>query len=266
MSEISEKIKEFSNEFLLEQFNNRQHEYTDEAIALMQEEISLRNLNGNMPEENKNDVSDNEESLDTDDELVPIDNKFNRTDLVLAQSILTEEKIPFYVTSSTQSSALPLENEATNSFSIHIPKNQLEEAKECLNKHFHTTNGLYSAKYSTVKERLKSLCFYEIDLTGKELDEEVDVQFSLQESTNIRRYIEKLVNEADAIEQKSDRVLFYVDNLQDCLSHINEENRSSFPRADLLAILEVMQVYCDNEDFPQTLEKTAEVLLNFFIP
>ena len=105
MSEISEKIKEFSDEFLLEQFNNRGHEYTDEAIALMQEEISLRNLNGNMPEENKNEVSDNEESENMEDELIPIDNKFNRTDLVLAQSILTDEEIPFYVTSSTQSSA-----------------------------------------------------------------------------------------------------------------------------------------------------------------
>lgn len=263
MSEISEKIKEFSDEFLLEQFNNRRHEYTDEAIALMQEEIALRNLNGKPLD--KNEVSVNEESEEIDDELIPIDNKFNRTDLVLAQSILTEEKIPFFVTSSTQSSALPMESETINSFSIHIPKSQLDKANECLNRHFHTKDGIYSAKYSNIKERLKSLCFYEIDLTGKELDEEVDVQFSPQESTDIRRYIEKLASEAETIEQNSGRVLFYVDNLQDCLNHINEKNRSSFPRGDLLAILEAMQVYCDNEDFPQTLEKTAEVLLKFFI-
>ena len=266
MSEISKKIKEFNDEFLLEQFYDRKHEYTDEAIALMQEEISLRNLSCSHQENNKNEVSDHKESEVVEDELIPIDNKFNRTDLVLAQSILTEEGIPFYVTSSTQSSALPLENDAANSFSIHIPKTQMDKANECLNRHFHTKDGLFSAKYSTIKEHLKSLCFYEIDLSGQELDEEVEVQFSLQESSDIRRYIEKLVTEAEDIEQESERVLFYVDNLQDCLAHINEENRSSFPRVDLLAILEVMQVYCDNEDFPQTLEMTAEVLLNFFLP
>ena len=105
MSEIRDKIKEFSDDFLLEQFYLKKNDYTEEALAFMKEEISLRNLEDNIYE--KTEDEDTEEIVDMDDELAPLDSKFNRTDLVLAQSILTEEKIPFFVSSSTHSSAIP---------------------------------------------------------------------------------------------------------------------------------------------------------------
>lgn len=263
MSEILKKIKEFNDEFLLEQFYMKKNDYTEEAIALMQEEISLRNLEDNIFE--KSEDADTKETVDIDDELVPLDNKFNRTDLVLAQSILTEEKIPFYVTSSTQSSALPIETETISSFSISIPKSQQQKAQECLGKHFHSTDGLFSAKFSSIKERLKSFCFYDISLLADELEEEVDVQFSSEESSKIEIYVKKLIEEAETIEQEPENVLFYVDNLQECLNHLKDKNYSGFTRTDLLTILEVLQVYCENEDFPPILECTAEVLLNFFV-
>ena len=213
----------------------------------------------------KTEDEDTEEIVDMDDELVPLDSKFNRTDLVLAQSILTEEKIPFFVSSSTHSSAIPIETETIGSYNISIPKSQLEKAKECLNKHFHSTNGLFSAKFSNIKERLKSFCFYDISLSIDELEEEVDVQFSSDESLKIEKYVKKLIEEAETLEQESENVLFYVDNLQECLNHLQDKNYSGFTRADLLTILEVLQVYCEKEDFPPILEHTAEALLNFFV-
>ena len=263
MSEIRDKIKEFSDEFLLEQFYMKKNDYTEEALALMKEEISLRNLEDNIYENAED--AETEETVYIDDELVPLDNKFNRTDLVLAQSILTEEKIPFYVSSSTQSSALPIETEAISSYSISIQKSQREKAQECLNKHFHSTNGLFSAKFSNIKERLKSFCFYDISLSVDELEEEVDVHFSSEESSKIEIYVKKLIDEAETIEQESENVLFYIDNLQECLNHLKDKNYSGFTRADLLTILEVLQVYCENEDFPPILDNTAEALLNFFV-
>lgn len=265
MSEIRDKIKEFGDEFLLEQFYLKKSDYTEEALALMKEEISLRNLEDNVYVERKEKSPDDKEKEIEMEELIPLENKFNRTDLVLAQSILTEEKIPFYVTSSTHSSAIPLEAETINSYSISIPKSQLEKAVESLSKHFHSTDGLFSAKYSNIKERLKSFCFYDISLSVDELEEKVNVQFSPEESIQIDLYVKKLIEEAETIERESEKVLFYVDNLHECLNHLQDKNYTGFTRTDLLTILEALQVYCENEDFPPVLESTAEAILNFFI-
>lgn len=264
MSEIIERIKEFGDEFLLEQYNQRKDDYTEEALTLMKEEITLRNLENNIHVKNSEESTEENDSGNEQEELIPLENKFSRTDLILAQSILTEEKIPFFVTSSTQSSALPIEAEAINSYSISVPKSQMEKTKESLNKHFHSTGGLFSAKFLTIKERLKSFCFYDISLSADELEEEVDVQFSSEESMKIELYINKLYKEAEILELKSEKVLFYIDNLQECLNHLKDPNCSTFTKTDLLTILEALQVYCDEEDFPPLLENTAEVLLNFF--
>lgn len=269
MSEIREKIKDFSDEFLLEQYYNNRHEYTPDAVAFMQEEISARKLNNKDKKTPDKNANGNSLSGDTvteymQEDFVPFDHGFYQTDLLLAQAILREEKIPFYVDSNVSSDTLPLANEANRYFTINIPKSLLEKVRETIDKHFDKSDGLFSVKYSNVKERLKSFCFYEIQLTGSEMEQEIDIHFTAQESYDIQKYIDKLINEADTLEQESGKVLFYFDNLKECAKRITEKKRSTFSQTDLLTILEVLQVYCNSEDFPALLDNTAEALLNFF--
>lgn len=264
MSEIHSRIRGFSDEFLLEQFHHKSHEYTEEALSCMEEEIKARNLT------DEDQGTDDQEQADTElpdysqEDFVPLDHAFFQVDLLIVRELFMDEKIPFVVDTQMSSSALPIESESTNYAKIQVPKSLFEKAKEKIDNHFNSGKGVYSVKYSDIKERLRSVSFYEIDLTEEELHEKIEVSFSEDELKHIRSYVTKLAQEAETLEKDPERVLFYLDNLDECKRVVGKNKPTEFSRADLLTILEALQVYCGEGDFPQELDNTIEALLNFF--
>jgi hypothetical protein len=262
MADLKDTIKTFSDEYLLELYHNRGEEYTQDAVQMMEAEIALRNIG---KEEDNSAVKKDEIVLDlANAEFVPFDHSFYQTDLLFAQAILRDEKIPCIVDSGNWGDVLPVESEASQSFTIHVPQIMLEKAHQLIDEHFIRSEGYYQLRYSEVKDRLTLLSFNEIPLSQKQLEEEVEVQFTAQEKTALIPYLNKLLQQADELEEKTQRVVFYYDNIEECLSHITRNNREQFSRMDLLTILEVLQIYCDDTDFPEYLLRTAEALLTFF--
>jgi hypothetical protein len=267
MADIHEKIKAFSDEFLLAQYLNNRSEYTPEAVACMEQEITARTLDADRL---KTDTSGNT-SAETDDisryreeEFVPFNHGFYQTDLLLAGEMLREAKVPFTLDTSMSSNTIPIESEGTRYYTIHVPKSLLEKARACVDQHFDARDGHYFVKFTTMAERLKAFNFHELSIPTKELSEEIEVQFSEQEAEAISALLLTCENEADTIEQESGRMLFYYDNLRDCHDHVSDTNRTHFSCSDLLTILETMQVFCDKENYPRSLDPTAEILLDFF--
>jgi hypothetical protein len=72
------------------------------------------------------------------------------------------------------------------------------------------------------------------------------------------------MEEADDVEERTGRMLFYFDNLGEVAGRLERGTEASLTRADLLTILETLQVYCDEEGYPESLDSVAEGLLSFF--
>ncbi len=264
MLEIQQKIKGFSDEFLLDQFYNKSHEYTNEAVVYMEEEIKTRNLTIEEENADNQSPSDIEQSEYAKEDFIALEHGFFQVDLLIVRELFLEDNIPFYVDTQMSSSALPIESEATNYAKVQVPKSLLEKARDKIDNHFDNAKGVYTVKYSDIKDRLRSVSFYEIDLSEDELNENVEVSFSSEELPHIKTYLKKLAKEAETREEDPDRVLFYLDNLEGCIKAVEKNNPSEYSRADLLTILETFQVYCSEGDFPQELDGTIEALLNFF--
>ncbi len=262
MSEIQEKIKNFNDDFLLEQFFNQSQEYTEEAVELMEKEIALRDLDTSEYEIDEEKEREMEQYAQED--FTALDNGFNQVDLLIVRELLLENDVPFLVDTSGSSSALPIETEATHTYSVRVPESLMEKAKALIDEQFHSKDGVYAVKYDGIKDRLKAVNFFEIDLKESELQELLEVSFSSEESTLLCQYLEKLNAEADAIEQEQERVLFFFDNIEECLQRLQDTENNQFSRADLLTLLETCQIYCDQDSFPQQLESTIEALLSFF--
>jgi CCR4-NOT transcriptional regulation complex NOT5 subunit len=195
---------------------------------------------------------------------VPLECGFFQVDLLIVRELFQEEKIPFFVDTQMSSSALPIESETTNYAKVQVPKSLLEKAREKIDSHFRNVDGVYRVKYSGIKDRLRSVSFYEVDLSEEELHETVEVSLSLDELHHIRTYLNRLAQEAEILEKESERVLFHIDNLEECLKKVEKNDPSDFSRADLLTILEALQVYCEEDEFPLDLDSTIEALLTFF--
>jgi len=263
MSDIRKKIKEFTDEFLIEQFLTKQHEYTPEAVSFLEEEIAVRHLREKYKDtflQEETTAGDEEKHLD--EELIPFEHAFNQVNIMLARSLLVEEKIPVIITASSSSSAIPLETEASKLYTIRVPQSLFEKATACIGAIFHVSNSQYVPRYSDTKERLRSFSAHEANPEGEEPGEEITVVFTPDESVQIAQYIQRLLAEADTIEENG-RTIFYFDNLQECHNHVREWKRSQYSRTDLFTIIEVLQIYCDDPEFPPALEKTAEALIDF---
>lgn len=265
---IREAIRNFSDQHLIDQYLHKRDEYTEEALIYLKEEIDSRNID---LEQNDLDSSgshssenDDMQAEDSHDKFVPLDHNFFQADILLAQSILNENKIPFIITNAQAADPIPLHTESNRLYTVHVPEDLSVKAQECIRQHFDNAKGYYQIKYSSVKERLKSFQFFEIHLSEEELNEEVEVQFTPSERADILTFIKRLQKESDMIEQQTGEVLFYADNLEECARHLEGKNNNRYTNTDLLTILEVIKMYCDSPDAPASFEKTGETLLDFF--
>ena len=270
-SSLLETIKKYSNAELIRQYMLHRDEFMDETIGMMKSEIEARGIGEEEIAQVIEDAQEIEDEspvfLHYDKNLFsPLDGGFSTNDSLLVRSMFTDGKIPFFVDAS--SSILPFTGEELDAhlvkFTVH--NDSLEKAKSIIAEHFDLADNRYILKFSDAKTRLKSFNFYEIPHSVLESKEIVDVDFSKAEKEVVITLGTRLLKEADDIEASQNRVIFYFDNIEDLIERLSSEAPLGLSHADLLTALEILQIYCDEPDFPAAGNGIIEALLGFFLP
>jgi hypothetical protein len=262
MSELQNTIREFSDE-QLRTASSEKDEYTDEALEIIRVELIKRGLKQE-PDNNKKEETVSTIRLKSED-FIQFDYSFSRTDLALATAVLRDNSVAFFVDNPTSSDIIPFENDSEKRFTIRIHKTFLDKSHELLDEHFIKTDNKYLLKYTGARDRLKAFNFNDIHLSEKEADEELDVSFSPDEIKMIIALSNRLLAEAEQVEKKQERVLFYYDCIEPLTGRLREPGRNSLSRNDLLTILEIFQVYADDPDLPPSADEAIFQLLAFFL-
>jgi hypothetical protein len=264
MDQIKKNISGLTDEELVNQYQNYKSEYTEEAIRLLEEEIQQRkidienqqsiNILKNIPDITHLDEKD----------FIRFDHGFNRIDLELAIAILKENKILFFVDNPSSTNTIPLDSEADKQYTIHVYTKTADEAHQLLDEHFEKIDGKYQLKNMSIMEQLKSFSFSQLHLTEKEAAEKVEVELSEKEKEVIIKYGTIIISNVDKIEQEIGRFIFYFDAIQPLISHISDDSDITFSKTELLTILEILQISCNNKDFPEFMENAILSLISFF--
>jgi hypothetical protein len=260
-NDLRELAKNYTNGYLLEQYYLKRESYVPAAVEILKDEIARRGISQEETDAFVKMATEKPQTYDRGD-FVPFDEQFSQTDILLASSILRELEIPFFLDNPGQS-ALPTELEAVRRYSIHVHKDFSDKAHAALAEHFYKSGGVFAQKELGLHGQLKAINFCELRLPDTALTDRVKAQFSPHERAAIACYARKLVNEADAVEEREGRTLFYYDNLEDLAAKFEEEEPSGLTIADILASMEVLQVYCGEPDFPADLDETIRGLLTF---
>jgi hypothetical protein len=262
-SEIERIVGEYETPHLLEQYYRRRAEYEQDALEAMEREIERRGLTQEQialyrePEEQV--VEDSGEPP----EFVPFDHSFSQTDILLANAILKDVGIPYYM-DNPLSSVLPLDNPADHRFTIHVLASRADEAHELFDQHFHREEGQYRLRHTSAKDRLRAFSFFEMRLTEAQMEEQITVTFSSEERSAIAAYCRRLIDEVDAVEKAQERTVFHYDNLEAVIKFLGRDGAATATLQDLVTVLEALQIYCDEEGFPDSLLPAAEALLGVF--
>jgi hypothetical protein len=263
MSELLNTIRDFSDEQLRNAFFREKDQYTDEAMEIIRVEFMKRGLTQEPGDVKK------EEAVSTirlkSEDFVRFDYSFSRTDLVLATAVLRDNSVAFFVDNPTSSDIIPFENESEKRYSILIHKSFIDKSHELLDEHFVKADNKYLLKYTGARDRLRAFNFNDIHLTEKAAGEELDVAFSADEINIIIALGIRLLKEAEQIENKQERVLFYYDCIEPLIGRLREHGRTSLSRNDLLTVLEILQVYADDPCLPPSADEAIFQLLAFFL-
>lgn len=265
MEHLHEIISEYSDEKIMDQILNHAEEYTEEAMKLLYAEADSRKID--LAKEIK---TDNERlnyqirHLESKD-FEPFNHVFTQTDIELAGTILRENEILFYIDNSNSSSILPIESIASKTFSMHVHKEGFEKAEELLGEHFEKMDGFYRLKNNGIRDRLIQLSFAELHMSELEAQETVEVDFTEQEKDCIREYGMKILKEIDRIELEQDRFVFYYDSIEPLLGHLTKKQNLHLTKTELVTILEILQIFCRDDGFPEYIDASIETLLGFFL-
>ncbi len=268
-SELVKRFRNFTDSFLADQFVHHKEDYTDEAQAAMEAEIERRKGSGTDMDAILAEVGKRKATVRhtpagmSPEDFVSLEHQFTRTDFLLAESALRDQKIPFYIDPPPISKAIPLEPEEDILLTVNVHKDHLQKATNILEHHFDAVEGKYELKHTDIKDRLESFNFHDVAFSPVELEEELDVSFEPTERAAILTYAKRLLNEADEVEEKKGQVLFYYDNIEDLVKRLEHGDSSGYTRLELLAVLEILQVYCREDGFPKELDAVAENLLDF---
>jgi hypothetical protein len=263
MSDLRDTIREFSDEQLRTAFFREKDQYTDAAIEIIRMELFKRGLSGE-PDKDKKDESAPVVRLNSED-FVRFDCSFSRTDLTLAAAILRDNAVPFFVDNPTSSDSIPTEADAGQNYAILVHKASLDRAHALLDEHFVRSDTSYLLKYTEARDRLRAFNFNDIHLTEKVANEEVEVDLSAGEKSIVTALGNRLLREAEQIEEKQERVLFYYDSIEPLIERLQEPDRTALCRNDLLTILEILQVYADDPALPASMDEAMRQLLAFFL-
>jgi hypothetical protein len=266
-SQLRETVKNFSNGFLIEQFHCNRDHYTDEAAKVLEEEIALRSITQEEIDSVLASVMGVEEArivhYDKKD-FTLLEGAFTTNDALLVRSMLEEHKIPSF--SDNSAALLPFNGEEldTHLVKYYLHNDFLEAGRAVIAEHYDLKDNRYFIKYNDIKTRLKSFNFYEIPPYILESKEIADVEFTPEEKAALEKFGSRLLREVDEIESSRERVVFYFDSVENFLDRLRSKEKPRFTRNDLLTALEILQIYCDDPEFPETVNGVIEALIGFF--
>ncbi len=269
---LHELVQGYPTPFLLEQYVHMRDEYTPEAIRIMETELARRNITKEEIDEygkkslmgELGDQSNVSVRHLKRDDFVKLDGSFSRTDGVLIRAMFGDEEVPFFLDTSVQPATLPGQQNTPVHVGVYVHKDSVDKAIALAAGHFDLVDGVYRARHSDVKERLASFSFDEIQQSDLDDTNITGVHFSAEEKNVIIRYAARLQGEIDDIESRDGRIVFYFDNVEDLAARLGGED-PELTKADLLTALEILQIYCKDQQFGQTAQGIAEALLGFFL-
>ena len=274
MEQLQEGIKNFTDDQLLDMVIFHKEEYTSEALALMEAEIKRRNLDVARISSAKNGIDESSHVQLDSENFTRFDHVFNNIDIQLTAAMLRDNGIIFYIDNPYSSNTLPLEGESVRQFTIHVHNSGIEAAHALLDEHFEKIDGKYQLKEMGVRARLKAFNFHEIHISEKEAEETVDVSLMPEEKSVILSYGKRVLNEIDLLEQEKScsvdrgesdfRAVFYFDSIEPLIARLSGDAKHLLTKTELLTILEILQIFCDDPDFPTLMEESIEALLSFF--
>jgi hypothetical protein len=260
-SDLEKNIHEFKTPFLLEQFHLKREDYSAEALAIMEREIASRSISDEEMKPYRNDTAEEGPAGDPG-EFKPFDHTFSQTDILLAHAILRDAGIPFFIERPAGDTVVPLEGEADRRYTIQVASSQEQRAHELLNEHFHREDGKYRLKHTEARDRLKLFSFAEVRFTEMQMAEEVEADLTAQERQVLAQYARRLQEEIESFDAQ-ERVVFYFDNIEELLARLGA-GIGALRLIDLLTIVEIMQIYCDDPQFPAALVQSSGALLDMF--
>ncbi len=262
-TDLREAVKDYSDEQLVRMITREREDYTSQAIAIIETELDRRNIDAEkrqkLMDELKAPVTHSKEDFE------PLEHRFGHTDLLLITAMLKEHTVPYFVEAGTNTSdIIPTEALTERTYQVFVLKDRLPEVHELVEEHFTWVDGVYQLKAQGPKGQIKALSFFDIGLEGAQLDENVQVEFSEQEQYEIQNLAKRLREDVDRLEREEGRTVFHYDNLENLIAKLGESGNADWTIGDVLTILEVLQVYCDDPAFPSDLDETITGLLDFF--
>lgn len=100
-------------------------------------------------------------------------------------------------------------------------------------------------------------------MSEAQLEQEVEVTLSPEEADGIKQLGRRLLGEIEQVEREQERVVFHFDNVEGMLERL-EPGRATMSMVDLLTVMEVLQIYCDDAAFPPSLLQVAASLMEVF--
>jgi hypothetical protein len=263
MEALREALLNYTDERLLDVYRTQRDEYTPEAVKVFEEEISKRGLDPNA--RTAAEASERKEAAKaaaeasvanlSRDDFDPIGPPFTKIDLLTADAVLRNSKVPYFIKESEGAPGL---------FTVFVYKDSLETARDLISEHFEiSADGQYILSQSDILDRLKSFSLYDIRISDAAAHEQLEVGFSESERSALIKLTETLISEADAIESEQGRVVFFYDTLEDLAAKLKKD--SPLTRTDFLAIIELCQIYCDDSRYDQELNHTVSSILSFFL-
>jgi hypothetical protein len=270
MENLREMLADFSDDQLIDEYKKRRGDYTEEAQKILEEEIARRGIN--MAHAQESQSSQPQQAAKIAEILAPgarvgredflqLDLVFAKKDILTANAMLRDSKVPYFVKESGEKD----HTDGFETFRVCVYKDAIDEAVAIIEEHFckDAEEGRYVLRESDVIDRLKSFNFYDITFSDAAANEKLDTSFCEQESAALITLAQALVEEAEAIEEEQEKVVFFYDSMEPLISKL--KGKGGFTRTDFLAILEICQIYCDDERYNPILNNTVSSILAFFL-
>ena len=268
MDELRSTIQEFTDEELLRAYFEKKDEYTPEAREAMRVEVEKRGLSeaslGTAAAPKS--VADPAASLSLmSGDFIAFEHSFSPTDWLLASAILRDNDIPCFADNPTSTPTFPIEGEGEKWVTIRIHKDFVEKARELLDEHFIIEEKKYLLRYSSVRDRLKAFNFHDIPPSDGAPTDTIEVSLTADEKVIVVGLARRLVKEAETIEKEQDRILFFFDSIEPLIERLEIPNHPALTRADLLTLIEILQVYVNDPALPASMDEAISQLLSFFL-
>ena len=288
MDSLREIVLEFTDEKLLDVYRSQRGDYTEEAVRIFEDEIARRGLDPAACTKAKAEERTEKAAVIANavaanlkrEDFEPLPYPFTKSGVVTANAVLHNSGIPYTIEKRDGESEaydiLIYKGEVSRSrFSELIAPapydsdiltlGALSRACELIEEHFEVgPGGCYILRQSDIVDRIKSFSLYDIKISERAAQEQIEVGFSEQEKTEIVKLAGALVDEADQIEEERGRVVFFYDSMEPLIERLNS-GASTLTRPDFLAIIEICQIYCDDPRYNPVLNQIASSILDFFL-